>query len=591
VAGGEGADAVRVLTDVAGLDREFDYAVPPALAGQLPVGTQVRVALGGRRVGGWVTATATRPPEGVDLRPVARRRGWGPPAVILELAGWAAHRWAGRRSAVLATASAEHAVPALPRPAGDRPPAPRVSGPAAAATAELVGVALARPPGRPVVLRLPPAADLVPVVARVGQRGPVLVVTPTHAGAEALAGRLARAGAGVALLPGGWAQARAGAAVVVGARAACWGPCPGLAAAVVVDGHDEALHQEQAPTWDAATVTAERARRAGVPCLVTSPCPTPDLAAAADVLTLPAPVERAGWAPVEILDRRGDDPRLGLWSERLVALARSGARVACVLNRTGRARLLACRSCGTVARCERCGAAVAEGAGGDGSRELTCPRCALIRPWVCASCGSSALRRLRLGVARAAEDLATLTGRPVQEVTAATPPGAADGDLAVGTEAVLHRGGRYDAVAFLDLDGDLLAPRFRAAEEALALLARACRLVPARAGGRVLVQTRVPDHPVITAAATGDPGGWLAGELELRASLGLPPFAALAALGGDGAPELARILGADPTVELQGPSDGRWLVRAPAPGELADALARAGRPAARVRIEVDPLRV
>ena len=44
----------RVLPDVSGLHKTFDYLVPPELADRVRVGTVVRVPLHGRRVGGWV---------------------------------------------------------------------------------------------------------------------------------------------------------------------------------------------------------------------------------------------------------------------------------------------------------------------------------------------------------------------------------------------------------------------------------------------------------------------------------------------------------------------------------------------------------
>ncbi|MDQ6838216.1 MAG: hypothetical protein M3137_07800, partial [Actinomycetota bacterium] len=433
---------------------------------------------------------------------------------------------------------------------------------------------------------------------------PTLVVVPTTAAAAALAGRLRRAGVGpsgsgfasaIALVPDQWAQARAGAAVVIGARAAAWAPCPGLAVVVVVDGHDEGLHQQQNPTWDATTVAAERARRAGVPCVVTSACPTLDLLAAASMMVVPSRrIERDGWATLEVVDRRGDDPRLGLYSESLVRLVRHGGRVGCVLNRKGRARLLACRACGTVARCHRCGSAMAEDGdeGEERQRSLLCPQCASARPWLCAACGSMTLRQLRVGVSRAREELESLAGRPVVEITSATAAAEEDGeaDLMVGTEAVLHRARRLDAVAFLDFDGELLAPRFRAAEEALGLLARASRVVGGRAG-RVLVQTRVPDHDVIAAATAADPDRATAAEREVRAALGWPPFAALAAVSGAGATEVVEGLRGRPGVDVLGPDAGRWLIRAGDPAALADALGSRPQPGARVRVEVDPLRV
>ena len=45
---------MRVIPDVTGLDKEFDYLVPDGL--DAPVGTRVRVPLHGRRVAGWVVA-------------------------------------------------------------------------------------------------------------------------------------------------------------------------------------------------------------------------------------------------------------------------------------------------------------------------------------------------------------------------------------------------------------------------------------------------------------------------------------------------------------------------------------------------------
>jgi primosomal protein N' (replication factor Y) len=145
-----------------------------------------------------------------------------------------------------------------------------------------------------------------------------------------VAAGLRRAHVPVATLPREWAQAAAGAQVVMGARAAAWAPCPGMAAVVVLDGHDEGLQQEQTPTWNGWVVAAERAARAGVPCIVVSACPTLDLLSWGRLLAPSRTVERRGWAAFEIVDRRRDDPRTGLYSERLVGLLRGSGRVICV---------------------------------------------------------------------------------------------------------------------------------------------------------------------------------------------------------------------------------------------------------------------
>jgi len=400
----------------------------------------------------------------------------------------------------------------------------------------------------------------------------------------------------VATLPDGWGAAAAGGSVVVGTRVAAWAPVPDLAAVIVLGEADEAHQSERSPTWHGRDVARERARRAGVPCVLVSAAPSLEALVAGPLVVLSRPAERAGWAALEVVDRRGEAPGLGLFSPRLVALAREAAperRLVCVLNRKGRARLVACADCGALARCERCGSGLGQGPVGEG---LACPGCgAPGRPAFCTACGSQRLKGLRPGVARAAEELELLTRTEVGEVTGEAPAGSVpSASVLVGTEAVLHRVAGAGAVAFLDFDQELLAPRYRAAEQALGLLARASRLVGGRRG-RVLVQTRVPDHESLDAARHADPGRLAAVEGARRAALGLPPERALAAVSGPAAEAHVARLG-DLEVdglelaELGGRRPG-WLVRAPDHQVLCDALAAAGRPPGRLRVAVDPLRV
>ena len=586
---------VGVLPDVPAIDKVFDYTVPPALDADVRVGTLVRILLHGRRVGGWVVRDGASAPDGRALRPLAKVTGWGPPPDVVDLASWAAWRWAGRRASLLGTASPPHAVRGLPRPpTGSVVPSGDQMGPSRGLQqpkgstereiADLADSALRRP--GTTVLRLAPAIDPFPVVVAAARQGPALVLTPSIPDAAQFGRRLRQAGVSVAVHPREWAAARAGAVTVVGARAAAWTPMPDIAAVVVLDGHDESYQEERAPTWHARQVAIERARRAGVPCIVVSPCPDLVMLAESgrDLVVTARSTERAGWPILDIVDRRADDPRTGLFSERLVDALRRHDRIVCVLNRKGRARLLACAGCGELARCERCTAAVAQV-----EDRLVCARCEAARPTVCAACGATRLKALKLGVARVREELESLTGRAVGEVTADTDD-IPDAPVLVGTEAVLHRAPRADAVAFLDFDQELLASRYRASEQALAMLARAGRLVGGRrSGGRVLVQTRLPHHEALGAALHGDPGRLVGAEAERRRALRFPPYASLATVSGPAASELIERL--DDTVELLGPDGGTWLVRAPDETTLADAFARAGRPSGRLRIEVDPLRV
>lgn len=579
---------VGVLPDVPAIDKVFDYLVPPALDGDVRLGTIVRVELHGRRVGGWVVREGRDPgaaAPAVPLRPLAKVTGWGPPPDVLALADWAAWRWAGRRASLLGTASPPHAVRGLPSPAAPSAASGAGAVPSGPELSVLLERALAPPSGHR-LLRLPPTTDPLPVALAATELGPALILCPTQRDAAALVERLRHAGAAVAAHPREWAAARAGGVSVVGARAAAWAPMPEVAAVVVIDAHDETYQEERAPTWHARDVAVERARRAAVPAVVVSPCPDLVMVDQADEVLVPSrSAERSGWPAVVVVDRRGDDPRTGLFSEHLAVALRGAGRAVCVLNRKGRARLLACAACGELVRCERCEAAVAQV-----EDALVCGRCGAERPAVCSLCGGTRLKALRLGVARVREELEGLLGRPVAEVTGETEA-LPDEPVLVGTEAVLHRAGRVDLVAFLDLDQELLAGRYRAGEQALALLARAGRLVGSRrTGGRVLVQTRLPHHPVIAAAIHGDPDRLAAAERPLRHDLRFPPESALARVSGPAAPDLVERLAGSP-VEIVGPDDGTWLVRGADAATLADALTAAARPPGRLRIEVDPLRI
>lgn len=539
-----------------------------------------------------MVATDVTPVAGVELRPLLKVTGYGPPLDVIELARWARWRWAGRTAHFLRTASPPNAVAGLPPRRG---PATRPDQPAGLA-AILAREGLAK--GR-AVIRLPPGGDALPAIHVAARSGPTLVVAPSSAAAGEVARRLRQDGTECALMPRGWAQAAAGVPVVVGARGAAWAPVVDLAAVVVLDEHDEAHQGESSPTWSARDVAAERARRSGAACLWLSPCPSLEALEWAPLVCPTRVEERNGWPVVDVVDRRREEPlRAGLYSPRLVdALRRAaagheqsgGPRAVCVLNRKGRSALLACATCAELARCAHCQAAVGAG----DAATLACRRCGTTRPSLCLACGSTRLKLLRPGVRRVREELERLVGVPVAEITGADAGGAVPAaPILVGTEAVLHRTLRPGVVAFLDLDAELLAPRYRAAEQALALVARAARMLGDRtAGGRLLLQTRLPGHEVVQAALHADPGRVAAVETPRRRGLRFPPAVAMALVSGPPASDFAAGLRTRPDVEVLGPANDRWLVRAPDHLTLCDALAAVPRPPGRLRVAVDPLRI
>ncbi|MHB1987520.1 MAG: primosomal protein N' family DNA-binding protein [Acidimicrobiales bacterium] len=597
---------VEVLPDVTGLDRTFHYSSPEPVT----AGTIVRVRLQGRRVRGYVVGVDTPVPPGVELQPLLEVVSLGPPPEVVDLCRWASWRWSGRLRTLLLAASPGRVVREGRQEPSSTPARPVARAAETGPLGEAVRTALQ---ARDAILRLPPAAERLPLVEAFLAEMPdrargALVLVESHDDAGRLSARLSRSGWTVASYPEDWAAAAAGSSeVVIGTRNAALAPLtPALT--VVLDAHSESYRSERVPTFDARAITAERARRTGSRVVFVTPCPSVELLEAPGrrLVTVPRAVERAGWGTIGVLDSRTEDPAEGgypslavAWIREAVAAGAGGRRrpVVCILNRVGRARLLTCGSCKAVQRCARCGAAqvqlTAPRKGEIGL--LSCPRCRQEQQAICQACGSAALRVVRSGVTRARDQLEAVTGLEVGQVSGPRSPVPAT-PVIIGTQAVLHRLRGAALVVWLDFDQELLVPRFRGAEQALALLARSVRLVGARPPslGRVVVRTSMPGHEVVQAAQLGDPDLVATAEKGRRELLLLPPFSAMARIDGAASEEIvARLPAQFETTRLE----GGFLVRAPSSVALADALAElvageaGGWAALGARVEVDPVDV
>jgi primosomal protein N' (replication factor Y) (superfamily II helicase) len=149
---------VQVLVDVPllHLDRPFTYRVPEALAGQVHLGSRVKVPFGGRRrVDGWVVGrTADLPDDARDLlRVVSPIPSFGP--TELDLFRWVADRYAGGVVDTLRLAIPPR-VAAIEQPLPD-PPGAAPAAPDPAAVPDPPGAGPGRAPHPPGPGRSPPA--------------------------------------------------------------------------------------------------------------------------------------------------------------------------------------------------------------------------------------------------------------------------------------------------------------------------------------------------------------------------------------------------------------------------------------------------
>lgn len=571
---------MRVQPDITGVQRQFDYVVPAAWeadgrAEKVTVGSLVRVDFHGRRTAGWITDVDVTPDPSLELRALSKWSSVGPPQELIELGEWAAWRWAGRLPHFLRAASPQRMVEEV---------APRAEPPIADANPAMDAMFS---PGVTHVRTTPNDSGLA-VAIEAAVRGNALILVPTLHQRTELSRALRNQGFDVAGYPEQWARSASG-VLTVGTRLAAWAPVPEPASIVVIDEHDRAYKEERTPAWNARDVAIERARRAGVPCVLTSPSPSLEGLENADRRLSPErSVERESWPVVDVVDVRTAD-RPGLLTDAIVSLVRESTTVACILNRKGRSRMLSCGNCDALATCDACGVAVHQ----PDDTTLECASCGTTRPVVCSACGATKFKLIRPGIGRVAEDLRALAKRKVIEVTAETDIADMSGDgLFIGTEALLRRIPSADAVIFLDFDQELAVPRSRAAEDAFSLLALAARRVgPRSQGGRVVIQTRKPDDIVVQAALHGDPKRVAESQRDVRKVFGQPPYGAWAVVSGAGSEtfmERLRLIDESGSLRLAQLGD-RWRIAADSHTELLEIINAVDRPAERLRIDIDPI--
>ena len=512
-----------MVPEVSGIDKVFDYLVPESLVPRVGRGTRVRIDLNGRRVGGWVVDIGSadlRTDVQVDINrlvPIVSVSGDGVEPDVVSLTQWMSQHWFGSWRATLSSASAPRMRGRDVNPRhGQNPTIPDDE--VSTATRELVS----RGGG---VLMVPPLASALHVVAELARDGSVLVVCPTQRMAAMGAAALRRRGFTTALVPDDWDAAKSGVDIVIGARSAVLAPCAGLSSIVVIDEHDELHHEERAPTWNAPEVARERARRANVPCVLTSPVPS------AAVMRTEKDVGRVSlgesqWPAISVVNL-DDVPVSGslLSTELLESATTPGMTTVCVLNTKGKARLIACKSCRAVQACGECSSLLTQSDDG----VLFCGRCKTEAGSVCVSCGRTSFVVPRGGVSQLVTQVVQSTRNPVVEVTAESDDTWTKGSVFIGTEAVLYRIPAADVVVFADIDRDLGAPRITASREVLSLVARAARIVGAK--GRVVIHTRQPQHLLLQALAATDPStallDWMQKDIAQRQSFLLPPFSSM----------------------------------------------------------------
>lgn len=352
------------------------------------------------------------------------------------------------------------------------------------------------------------------------------------------------------------AISRGEAKVTVGARSALFLPYPRLGLIVVDEAHETSFKQEEGVRYHARDVAVMRARFEGVPAILATATPAIETRQQVALgryhaIQLPGRYGGAELPRIIGLDLTRDPPDRGRWiAPPLVAALRETLDKAeqslLFLNRRGYAPLTLCRHCGHRFQCPHCTAWMVEHRLG---QRLACHHCghAIPTPSTCPECREpDALVACGPGVERIADEVRQLFPQAriaiVTSDTLWSPARAAAFvrdvaggavDIIIGTQLVTkgYHFPQLTLVGVIDADLGLEGGDLRASERTFQQIVQ----VSGRAGrgakpGRVFLQTRAPDAPVIAALLSGDAEAFYTAETEGRRAAHAPPFGRFAAI-------------------------------------------------------------
>ncbi|HEX9753455.1 MAG TPA: primosomal protein N' [Methyloceanibacter sp.] len=344
--------------------------------------------------------------------------------------------------------------------------------------------------------------------------------------------------------------------LVVGARSALFLPFPDLGLIVVDEEHDQSYKQEERVAYQARDMAVLRGALGSAPVVLSSATPSIESLVNAEQgryrhIRLGTRYKAAGLPAISAIDMRAAPPERGRWLSPILVDAvaetlRRGEQALLFLNRRGYAPVTLCRKCGFKFECPNCSAWLVEHRF---RRRLECHHCGTFVPIpeTCPNCGAEhSLVPCGPGVERIAEEVAERfpEARRVLLSSDLTPSISdlretlreieeREVDVIIGTQLVA-KGHHFPGLALVGVvDGDLGLAQAdpRAAERTFQLLNQ----VTGRAGrdtvpGRGLIQTYMPEHPVIQALVSGDREAFLEREIAARREATLPPFGRLASL-------------------------------------------------------------
>ena len=344
--------------------------------------------------------------------------------------------------------------------------------------------------------------------------------------------------------------------ILIGTRSAIWTPMSNLGLIVVDEEHDSSYKQQDGLPYSGRDIAIKRGQIEKVPVVLGSATPSLEtLANVSEGRYEKAKIEfraKVTANPIrELVDIGGGKIDGGL-SKRLrdeieIHVSRGG-QVLLFLNRRGYAPLVMCRSCGAHQVCEICERFLVYH---KLEKSLICHHCGRRREISSVSicCQQQNLFDLGLGTEQIEEKVRHLfprlkisrvdrdNVRNSDEVRKIFKKIAdREVDILIGTQ-MIAKGLDFSGitlVGIIDTDNRLYSTDYRSEERLAQLLTQvAGRCGRDSGGGKVLVQSRQPDNPILKKIVYGGYNSYTSSALKERRRMGMPPFTALAMLKAD----------------------------------------------------------
>lgn len=351
-----------------------------------------------------------------------------------------------------------------------------------------------------------------------------------------------------------WFLIRRGKAkIALGARSTIFAPMDNIGLIVIDEEHESAFKQEDRFRYNARDMAAVKARHHGATVILGSATPSLETYLSSITgkirrLELPARVSGRSLPETKIIDlsrEMMEGSFSGTLIKHITRTLEAEKQAMLFLNRRGYASFLTCDECGHVPNCPSCSVSMTKYRH---SGKLVCHYCGYSEttPVRCPECGCKDLRlgipgteqieeqarrlfpearicRIDRDTVHKTEDLEQLLIKIARKEV----------DLIIGTQMIAkgHDFPDVELVAIIDADSSFRLPDFRANERSYQLFTQ----MAGRAGrgdwpGRVIIQTRQPDHPSIRCIKEGTFQDFAGDELSLRKDFHYPPYTRIARL-------------------------------------------------------------